>query len=90
MASQGSAADGKATNGSGGIGSSPATNGKSYPIEDHTYDVVVVGAGGEPQDGEDRPERQRDQGDRGDALADPSADPVLGRAQTRARDSGVR
>ena len=22
------------------------TNGKSYPIEDHTYDVVVVGAGG--------------------------------------------
>ena len=48
MASQGSAAqgNGKATNGSGGIGSSPATNGKSYPIEDHTYDVVVVGAGG--------------------------------------------
>src|ERR1051325_9213632 len=31
----------KATNGSG-----PATNGKAYPIEDHTYDVVVVGAGG--------------------------------------------
>src|SRR5271154_4835924 len=29
-------------NGKGG----PATNGKSYPIEDHTYDVVVVGAGG--------------------------------------------
>src|ERR1700744_4409243 len=29
----------KATNGS-------ATNGKAYPIEDHTYDVVVVGAGG--------------------------------------------
>ena len=24
----------------------PATNGKAYPIEDHTYDVVVVGAGG--------------------------------------------
>src|SRR6202163_645254 len=23
-----------------------ATNGKAYPIEDHTYDVVVVGAGG--------------------------------------------
>src|SRR5215203_461128 len=38
MAAQG---NGKATNGSG-----PATNGKSYPIEDHTYDVVVVGAGG--------------------------------------------
>ena len=34
--------NGKATNGSGG----PATNGKAYPIEDHTYDVVVVGAGG--------------------------------------------
>src|ERR1700758_2150340 len=38
MASDG---NGKATNGSG-----PATNGKAYPIEDHTYDVVVVGAGG--------------------------------------------
>src|SRR6195256_3296291 len=24
----------------------PATNGHAYPIEDHTYDVVVVGAGG--------------------------------------------
>src|ERR1700686_1643396 len=24
----------------------PATNGKAYPIEDHSYDVVVVGAGG--------------------------------------------
>ena len=34
--------NGKAANGSGG----PATNGKAYPIEDHTYDVVVVGAGG--------------------------------------------
>src|SRR5437763_2217873 len=34
--------NGKATNGGGG----PATNGKAYPIEDHTYDVVVVGAGG--------------------------------------------
>src|SRR5947208_15441985 len=43
MAAQGTAAqgNGKATN-----GSAPATNGKSYPIEDHTYDVVVVGAGG--------------------------------------------
>ena len=37
--------NGKATNGSGGTASGPATNGKSYPIEDHTYDVVVVGAG---------------------------------------------
>lgn len=32
--------NGKATNGG------PATNGKAYPIQDHTYDVVVVGAGG--------------------------------------------
>src|SRR6266550_1745100 len=48
MAAQRTAAEGngKATNGSGGIGSSPATNGKSYPIEDHSYDVGVVGAGG--------------------------------------------
>ena len=36
-----SEANGRATNGAG-----PATNGKAYPIEDHTYDVVVVGAGG--------------------------------------------
>src|SRR3982075_4084310 len=34
--------NGKAANGKGG----PATNGHAYPIEDHTYDVVVVGAGG--------------------------------------------
>jgi succinate dehydrogenase / fumarate reductase, flavoprotein subunit len=33
--------NGKAANGNG-----PASNGKAYPIEDHTYDVVVVGAGG--------------------------------------------
>ena len=39
MAAEG---NGKATNGSG----RPATNGKAYPIDDHTYDVVVVGAGG--------------------------------------------
>src|SRR6188768_337632 len=32
------------TNGEGN--GAPATNGKAYPIEDHTYDVVVVGAGG--------------------------------------------
>src|SRR5881398_3539706 len=38
MATEG---NGKAANGSG-----PAANGKAYPIEDHTYDVVVVGAGG--------------------------------------------
>ncbi len=29
-----------------GNGKAPATNGKAYPIEDHTYDVIVVGAGG--------------------------------------------
>src|SRR6202158_4768157 len=34
--------NGNAANGSGG----PATNGHAYPIEDHTFDVVVVGAGG--------------------------------------------
>src|SRR5487761_821616 len=27
-------------------GPAPASNGKSYPIEDHSYDVIVVGAGG--------------------------------------------
>jgi succinate dehydrogenase / fumarate reductase flavoprotein subunit len=31
-----------AANGNG----APAINGRAYPIEDHTYDVVVVGAGG--------------------------------------------
>ena len=30
----------------GANGTAPATNGQAYPIEDHTYDVVVVGAGG--------------------------------------------
>ncbi len=39
-------ANGKAGNGKAGNGAAPATNGKAYPIEDHTYDVVVVGAGG--------------------------------------------
>jgi succinate dehydrogenase / fumarate reductase flavoprotein subunit len=29
-----------------GNGGAPAINGRAYPIEDHTYDVVVVGAGG--------------------------------------------
>src|SRR5260221_2461160 len=38
------AADGNGRAASGG--GAPATNGKAYPIEDHTYDVVVVGAGG--------------------------------------------
>jgi succinate dehydrogenase / fumarate reductase flavoprotein subunit len=32
-----------ATNGSNGA---PAINGRAYPIEDHSYDVIVVGAGG--------------------------------------------
>ena len=27
-------------------GGAPGVNGRSYPIEDHSYDVVVVGAGG--------------------------------------------
>ena len=27
-------------------GAAPAQNGKAYPITDHTFDVVVVGAGG--------------------------------------------
>src|SRR6201997_3456882 len=27
-------------------GNGPAVNGRAYPIEDHTYDIVVVGAGG--------------------------------------------
>src|SRR6478736_4219627 len=30
----------------GGQIEAPAVNGRAYPIEDHTYDVVVVGAGG--------------------------------------------
>jgi len=34
-----------AANGKNGS-SAPKVNGKAYPIEDHTYDVVVVGAGG--------------------------------------------
>ncbi|MGE3246014.1 MAG: succinate dehydrogenase flavoprotein subunit [Beijerinckiaceae bacterium] len=29
-----------------GNGAAPAQNGKAYPITDHTFDVVVVGAGG--------------------------------------------
>ena len=33
--------NGNAANGKGGF-----TNGHAYPIEDHTYDVVVVGPGG--------------------------------------------
>ena len=32
--------------GNGTNGSAPKTNGRAYPIEDHSYDVVVVGAGG--------------------------------------------
>ena len=43
MTARNSAAEG---NGKSTNGTRPATNGKAYPIEDHTYDVVVVGAGG--------------------------------------------
>ncbi|HTK14107.1 MAG TPA: succinate dehydrogenase flavoprotein subunit [Xanthobacteraceae bacterium] len=32
--------------GNGSSNGGPAVTGKAYPIEDHTYDVVVVGAGG--------------------------------------------
>ena len=35
-----------ATNGANGGSAAPAINGRAYPIEDHTYDVVIVGAGG--------------------------------------------
>ncbi len=35
-----------AENGTNGKGAAPGINGRAYPIEDHTYDVVVVGAGG--------------------------------------------
>jgi succinate dehydrogenase / fumarate reductase flavoprotein subunit len=35
-----------ATNGSGTGAAAPGVNGRAYPIEDHAYDVVVVGAGG--------------------------------------------
>src|SRR5438128_8605477 len=35
-----------AVNGNGKANGAPAVNGRAYPIEDHTYDVVVVGAGG--------------------------------------------
>jgi succinate dehydrogenase / fumarate reductase flavoprotein subunit len=34
-----------ASNG-GSNGKAPAVNGRAYPIEDHRYDVVVIGAGG--------------------------------------------
>ena len=34
------------TNGSGAHGAAPSINGRAYPIEDHSFDVVVVGAGG--------------------------------------------
>jgi succinate dehydrogenase / fumarate reductase flavoprotein subunit len=35
-----------ATNGSSNGNGAPAASGRAYPITDHTYDVVVVGAGG--------------------------------------------
>ncbi len=39
-------AEGKANGGGSGGGAAPSINGRAYPIEDHVYDVVVVGAGG--------------------------------------------
>ena len=35
-----------AASGSNGGAAAPAINGGAYPIEDHAYDVVVIGAGG--------------------------------------------
>jgi succinate dehydrogenase / fumarate reductase flavoprotein subunit len=35
-----------ATNGSGNGAAAPGVNGRAYAIEDHTYDVIVIGAGG--------------------------------------------
>ncbi len=35
-----------AESGANGGGAAPAINGRAYPIEDHAYDVVVIGAGG--------------------------------------------
>jgi len=35
-----------AENGRGNGSATPRTNGRAYPFNDHTYDVVVVGAGG--------------------------------------------
>src|ERR687889_2490603 len=32
--------------GNGSSTANPAVNGRAYPIEDHSYDVLVVGAGG--------------------------------------------
>jgi succinate dehydrogenase / fumarate reductase flavoprotein subunit len=32
--------------GNGSNGAAPSINGRAYPVEDHVYDVVVVGAGG--------------------------------------------
>jgi len=35
-----------ADNATNGKNAAPAINGRAYPIEDHAYDVVVIGAGG--------------------------------------------
>ena len=35
-----------AVNGNGKASGAPGVNGRAYPIEDHSYDVIVVGAGG--------------------------------------------
>ncbi len=44
MAAKANKSKNKKANGKGSA--APAHNGKAYPITDHTYDVVVVGAGG--------------------------------------------
>ena len=35
-----------AANAANGGSAAPAINGRAYPIEDHAYDVVIIGAGG--------------------------------------------
>src|ERR1700746_1115481 len=39
-------AEGGSRNGKGGRIAAPKVNGRTYPFIDHTFDVVVVGAGG--------------------------------------------
>src|SRR6185369_16803309 len=42
----GNSPNGNSPNGNSQDGKSAAINGKAYPITDHSYDVIVVGAGG--------------------------------------------
>ena len=39
-------AEGSGANGKGSPAAAPKINGRAYPFIDHTFDVVVVGAGG--------------------------------------------